>query len=63
VPSKGRLSEAAEELLGEAGLRFRRQERGLFARVRDADLDVTLLRADDIPVLCAEGAPITNCRL
>ncbi|MCA9258122.1 MAG: ATP phosphoribosyltransferase, partial [Planctomycetales bacterium] len=56
VPSKGRLSEAAAELLGEAGLRFRRQDRSLFARCRELPLDVVFLRTDDIPVLCAEGA-------
>src|ERR1044072_9331357 len=56
VPSKGRLSEISSELLSEAGLSFRRQERSLFARVRDMPIDVTFLRTDDIPVLCAEGA-------
>lgn len=56
VPSKGRLAEVACDLLSEAGLRFRRQDRSLFARVRDMPVDVTFLRTDDIPVLCAEGA-------
>ena len=56
IPSKGRLAEAAAELLIEAGLNFRRQERSLFARVRDMPIEVTFLRTDDIPVLCAEGA-------
>jgi ATP phosphoribosyltransferase len=56
IPSKGRLAEAAAELLVEAGLRFRRQERSLFARVRDMPIDVTFVRPEDIPVLCAEGA-------
>ena len=56
IPSKGRLADAAAELLIEAGLRFRRTERSLFARVRDMEIDVTFLRTDDIPVLCAEGA-------
>jgi ATP phosphoribosyltransferase len=56
VPSKGRLSEISSDLLTEAGLSFRRQERSLFARVRDMPIDVTFLRTDDIPVLCAEGA-------
>jgi ATP phosphoribosyltransferase len=56
IPSKGRLADAAAELLVEAGLKFRRQERSLFARVRDMPIDVTFLRTDDIPVLCAEGA-------
>jgi ATP phosphoribosyltransferase len=56
VPSKGRLSELAGELLKQAGLSFRRQERSLFARVGEVPIDVTFLRTDDIPVLCAEGA-------
>lgn len=56
VPSKGRLSELAGELLKQAGLSFRRQERSLFARVGEMPVDITFLRTDDIPVLCAEGA-------
>src|ERR1700685_3384515 len=56
VPSKGRLAEVAAELLKEAGLSFRRQERTLFARCREVPVDVTFLRTEDIPVLCAEGA-------
>jgi ATP phosphoribosyltransferase len=56
VPSKGRLSEQAAELLGQAGLRFRRQDRSLFARVSELPVDITFLRTDDIPVLCSEGA-------
>jgi len=56
VPSKGRLSELASDLLKQAGLSFRRQNRSLFARVREIPVDITFLRTDDIPVLCAEGA-------
>jgi ATP phosphoribosyltransferase len=56
IPSKGRLADAASQLLKEAGLSFRRQGRTLFARVREMPIDVTFLRTDDIPVLCAEGA-------
>lgn len=56
VPSKGRLADAASELLKEAGLSFRRQERSLFARCRELPIDITFLRTEDIPVLCAEGA-------
>jgi len=56
VPSKGRLSELAADLLKQAGLNFRRQERSLFARVGEMPVDITFLRTDDIPVLCAEGA-------
>jgi ATP phosphoribosyltransferase len=56
IPSKGRLSELAGELLKQAGLSFRRQERSLFARVGELPVEVTFLRTEDIPVLCAEGA-------
>ena len=56
IPSKGRLSELASDLLKEAGLSFRRQNRSLFARVKDKPIDIIFLRTDDIPVLCAEGA-------
>ncbi len=56
IPSKGRLSEIAGELLEQAGLNFRRQSRGLFARVSGLPIDIIFLRTDDIPTLCAEGA-------
>ena len=56
IPSKGRLSELAGELLKQAGLSFRRQDRSLFARVSGLPVDLTFLRTDDIPTLCAEGA-------
>lgn len=56
LPSKGRLSEQAGELLSQAGLSFRRQERSLFARVSEMPVELTFLRTEDIPVLCAEGA-------
>jgi ATP phosphoribosyltransferase len=56
IPSKGRLADASATLLKEAGLRFRRQDRSLFAKVKEMPIDITFLRTDDIPVLCAEGA-------
>ncbi len=56
VPSKGRLAELAGDLLKEAGLSFRRQERSLFARCKEIPVEITFLRTEDIPVLCAEGA-------
>lgn len=56
LPSKGRLQEQATELLKQAGLSFRRQPRSLFALVGELPIEVTFLRTDDIPVLCAEGA-------
>ncbi len=56
VPSKGRLGELAVELLEQAGLKFRRQNRGLFARVGGLPIDLIFLRTDDIPTLCDRGA-------
>jgi ATP phosphoribosyltransferase len=56
IPSKGRLSEIASQLLNDAGLSFRRSERTLFARCKDMPVEITFLRTDDIPVLTAEGA-------
>lgn len=56
LPSKGRLAEISAQLLNDAGLAFRRTDRSLFARCRDMPVEITFLRTDDIPVLCAEGA-------
>lgn len=56
IPSKGRLSELASGLLNQAGLQFRRQERTLFALVKQLPVDMIFLRTDDIPTLVAEGA-------
>jgi ATP phosphoribosyltransferase len=56
IPSKGRLSELAAELLNQAGLHFRRQERSLFARVGEMPIEIAFLRTEDIPILCAEEA-------
>jgi ATP phosphoribosyltransferase len=56
LPSKGRLSDLAGELLLQAGLNFRRQNRGLFAKVKGLPIDLVFLRTDDIPTLVAEGA-------
>ena len=56
LPSKGRLSELATGLLSSAGLSFRRQARGLFAKVSGLPLELIFLRTDDIPTLCSVGA-------
>lgn len=56
IPSKGRLSELSTDLLSQAGITFRRQNRSLFAKVKDMPIEVTFLRTDDIPVLCSEKA-------
>ena len=55
-PSKGRLAEISAQLFNEAGITFRRSDRSLFARCRDMPVELTFLRAGDIPVLAAEGA-------
>ena len=48
LPSKGRLSDLASELLKEAGIKFRRQNRSLFAKVSDLPIEIIFLvrRAD-----------------
>jgi len=56
VPSKGRLSELAAELLHDAGLSFRRPSRSLFARCSGMPVEIAFLRPADIPVLADEGA-------
>jgi len=66
IPTKGRLGDLSQSLLKEAGLKFRRNHRSLFAKVRDMPVEITFLRTDDIPTLCAEGAidmGITGCDL
>ena len=55
-PAKGDWLKSPRHLLKEAGLHFRRTERSLFARCRELPVDITFLRTDDIPTLCAEGA-------
>ena len=56
VPSKGRLREPVEDLLRRAGLKFHQRERYLLAHCRGMNAVLVYVRADDIPVLIAEGA-------
>ncbi|MCH2182926.1 MAG: ATP phosphoribosyltransferase [Mariniblastus sp.] len=56
IPSKGRLAEQASSLLNQAGIRFRRPNRSLFAKAGQFPVDITFLRPRDIPLLCSEGA-------
>ncbi|MEM6689100.1 MAG: ATP phosphoribosyltransferase [Planctomycetota bacterium] len=56
VPSKGRLSELASDLLAQAGVKYRRQNRGLTAKVDGLPIEIVFLRTDDIPTMCAVGA-------
>ena len=56
LPNKGRLSEDARELFGDAGLAVRaRSERALTASVGE-DFEAVFVRAKDIPEFVADGA-------
>jgi ATP phosphoribosyltransferase len=55
LPSKGRLSEPAADLIRRAGYAFRLHERRLYATCSNADIIFIFARADDIPVLVASG--------
>lgn len=55
VPSKGRLHEAALDLLRAAGLRFRVSGRRLFSACSETDTRIIFSNVADIPVLVAEG--------
>jgi ATP phosphoribosyltransferase len=55
IPSKGRLHEAAVDLLRSAGLRFRVSGRRLFAVCSDTGTRIIFSNVADIPVLVAEG--------
>ncbi len=54
VPNKGRLMDPTTQLLKESGLDFERNGRALSAHVRNVDLDLLFVRADDIPELVAD---------
>lgn len=49
VPSKGRLRDDTVTLLRDAGLRFDIPARALSVKVRNAEIEVLFVRADDIP--------------
>ena len=55
VPNKGRLKEPSVSLLRDAGLRFEQTERSLSAPVRNADIELLFVRADDIPEMVRDG--------
>lgn len=54
VPNKGRLMDPTIALLKESGLEFERSGGALSAHVRNVDLDLLFVRADDIPELVAD---------
>lgn len=55
VPNKGRLAEPALSLLRDAGLDFEVSERSLTASTRNCDLDLLLVRAEDVPEYVGDG--------
>ena len=55
VPNKGRLKGPTIALLHDAGLRFEQTERSLSAPVRNADVELLFVRADDIPEMVRDG--------
>ncbi len=57
IPNKGRLQEPTIKLLEDAGIgAVDREERQLFARTRDPELELVFVRAQDIPSLVEKGA-------
>jgi ATP phosphoribosyltransferase len=55
VPSKGRMSPPALELLAAAGLRFEAGERALHVPCQNAPVDLLLVRPHDIPEYVQDG--------
>jgi ATP phosphoribosyltransferase len=55
VPNKGRLEAPTARLLREAGLAYERTERTLAAPVRNVDIEILFVRADDVCELVADG--------
>ena len=55
VPNKGRLREPTIALLREAGLSFEQSERVLSVRVRNADIELLFVRAEDVVDLVETG--------
>lgn len=56
IQKSGRLSEGSLELLKKCGLTISRGKDKLYGRVRELDIDILLLRDDDIPEFVADGA-------
>ncbi|GJL96265.1 MAG: ATP phosphoribosyltransferase [Hyphobacterium sp.] len=56
IQSKGRLSDGSLELLGKAGVRFSNNRESLWRPAANFDLDLMMVRDDDIPSLVLGGA-------
>ncbi len=55
IPNKGRLKEPTLRLLADAGLSFELTERALSVPVRNVEIELLLVRTEDIPELVADG--------
>jgi len=55
VPNKGRLREPSLRLLKNAGMSFEVTDRALSLRVRNVEVDLVLVRTEDIPGMLIEG--------
>ena len=55
VPNKGRMREPSLRLLRSAGMSFEVTDRVLSLRVRNVDVDLVLVRTEDIPGMLIEG--------
>ena len=55
VPNKGRLREPSLRLLKSAGMSFEVTDRALSLRVMNVDVDLVLVRTEDIPGMLIEG--------
>ena len=55
VPNKGRLREPSLRLLKSAGMSFEVTDRALSLRVRNVEVDLVLVRTEDIPGMLLEG--------
>ncbi|MDE0122617.1 MAG: ATP phosphoribosyltransferase [bacterium] len=55
VPNKGRLREPSLRLLKSAGMSFEVTDRALSLRVRNVEVDLVLVRTEDIPGMLIEG--------
>lgn len=57
IPNKGRMREPAQDLLKSAGLKLLSgDEKALFIRTSNPDIDVIAVRVEDIPEFVQEGA-------
>ena len=55
IPNKGRMKEPSIQLLRDAGLAFEVTDRALAVPVRNVDMELLLVRTEDVPELVSDG--------